>query len=88
MGLGMLGTMHELEDVLSVKKFIEDYLARFYGEKPLLIDWVKAIKTSNTWDLSIRAKFKDREYGLAIRVDSLRKISTAHAITGVARGRP
>jgi hypothetical protein len=88
MGFSMLGTMHELEDVLSVRRFVEDYFARFYGEKPLGIDWVKAVKMSNIWDLSIRAKFKDREYGLAIQVDSLRKISTVHAITGVARARP
>jgi hypothetical protein len=84
----MLGMMHELEDVLSVKKFVEDYLAKFYNEKPLVLDLVRAIKTSNMWDLSVRAKFKDREYGLAIHVDALRRITTGHAITSVARGRP
>jgi hypothetical protein len=84
----MLGIMHELDDVLSVKKFVEEYLARFYGEKPLLIDWVKAIQVSNMWDLSIRARFKEREYGLAIQVDALRKISIGHAITGVAPAQP
>ena len=81
----MLGIMNELDDVLSVKKFVEDYLARFYGEKPLQIDWVKAVKVSNTWDLSLRARFKGHEYGLAIQVDALRKLSIGHAITGVAR---
>ena len=35
--------MDELDDVLAVKGFVEDYLMRFYGEKPLLIDW-KAVK--------------------------------------------
>jgi hypothetical protein len=75
--------MNDLDDVLSVKKFVEDYLTRFYGEKPLLIDWVKAVKVLNAWDLSIRVRFKDREYGLGIRVDVLRKICIGHAITGV-----
>ena len=77
--------MNELDDVLSVKKFVEDYLTRFYEEKPLLINWVKIVKMRNiTWDLSIRVKFKDREYGLAIYVDAFRKICIGHAITGVA----
>jgi len=34
--------MNGLDDVLAVKGFVEDYLTKFYGEKPLLIDWVKA----------------------------------------------
>ncbi len=76
--------MSELDDVLAVKRFVEDYLTRFYDQKPLLIDWVKALKQDNTWDLAIRARFKDREYGLNIRVDALRKICTGHAITGIA----
>jgi len=76
--------MNELDDVLAVKKFVKDYLIRFYDEKPMLIDWVKAVKRDNTWDLAIRARFKDREYGLSIRVDALRKICTGHAITGIA----
>jgi len=43
--------MNELDDVLAVKGFVEDYLTIFYGEKPVLIDWVKAIKilTHGTW---------------------------------------
>jgi hypothetical protein len=76
--------MNDLDDTLSVKKFVEDYLTRFYGEKPLLIDWVKAVKVLNTWNLSIRVRFKDREYGLGIYVDALRKICIGHAITGIA----
>jgi hypothetical protein len=77
--------MNELDDVLSVKKFVEDYLAKFYEEKPLLINWVNIVKLRNiTWDLSIRVKFKDREYGLAIYVDSFRKMCIRHAITGIA----
>jgi hypothetical protein len=36
--------MNELDDVLSVKKFVEDYLAKFYEEKPLLINWVNIVK--------------------------------------------
>jgi hypothetical protein len=76
--------MNELDDMLAVKRFVEDYVAKFYGEKPILIDWVKAVKVSNTWDLSIRVKFKQREYGLGIQVDALRKICTGHAITGIA----
>jgi len=77
--------MNELDDVLSVKKFVEDYLARFYEEKPLLINWVKIVKVRNiTWDLSIRVKFKDHEYGLAILVDAFRKLCIGHAITGIA----
>ena len=76
--------MNELYDVLSVKKFVEDYVARFYGEKPLLIDWVKAVNVFNTWDLSIKVRFKEREYGLGILVDALRKICTGHAITSIA----
>ena len=77
--------MNELDDVLSVKKFVEDYLTKFYGEKPLLINWVEIVKLrSITWDCSIRVKFKDREYGLAILVDAFRKICVGHAITGIA----
>jgi len=77
--------MNELDDVLSVKKFVEDYLAKFYEEKPLLISWVKIVKMRNiTWDLSLRVKFKDREYGLAIYVDVFRKICVGHAITGMS----
>lgn len=76
--------MNELDDVLSVKNFVEDYLTRFYGEKPLLINWMKIVKVLNiTWDLSIRVKFKDREYGLAILVDAFRKICVGHAIIGI-----
>jgi len=78
--------MNELDDVLSVKKFVEDYLTRFYEEKPLLIDWVRVVKVLNTWDLSIRVRFKGREYGLGIYVDALRKICIGHAITGIAVG--
>jgi len=77
--------MNELDDVLSVKKFVEDYLAKFYEEKPLLINWVKIVRVRNiAWDLSIRVKFKNREYGLAIYVDAFRKLCTGHAITGIA----
>jgi hypothetical protein len=76
--------MNELDDVLAVKKFVEDYLTEFYDEKPVLINWVKAVKTLNTWDLAIRAKFKDREYGLSLYVDAFRKICVGHAITGIA----
>lgn len=76
--------MNELDNVLSVKNFVEDYLTRFYGEKPLLINWMKIVKVLNiTWDLSIRVKFKDREYGLAILVDAFRKICVGHAIIGI-----
>ena len=76
--------MNELDDVLSVKKFVEDYLTRFYGEKPMLINWTKIVKVLNiTWDLTIRVKFKDREYGLAILVGAFRKICVGHAITGI-----
>lgn len=76
--------MNELDDVLSVKNFVEDYLTRFYGRKPLLISWMKIVKVLNiTWDLSIRVKFKDREYGLAILVDAFRKICVGHAIIGI-----
>jgi len=38
----------------------------------------------NTQDLSIRVRFKEREYGLSICVDALRKICIGHAITGIA----
>ncbi len=76
--------VNELDDVLAVKRFVEDYLTKFYEEKPVLIDWVRAVKVLNTWDLAIRARFKDREYGLSIRVDALRKICTGHVITGIA----
>jgi len=76
--------MDELDDVLAVKGFVEDYLTRFYGEKPVLVNWVKAVKRDNTWDLSIRVRIRDRDYGLSIFVDALRKICIGHAITGVA----
>ena len=75
---------NELDDVLAVKRFIDDYLTKFYEEKPVLIDWVKAVKVLNTWDLAIRVTFKDREYGLSICVDAFRRICTGHAITGIA----
>lgn len=66
--------MDELDDVLAVKEFVEDYLIRFYGEKLVLVNWVKAVKRDNVWDLSIRVRIKDRDYGLGILVDALRKI--------------
>jgi len=79
--------MNGLDDVLAVKGFVEGYLTKFYGEKPLLIDWVKAVKVLNIWDLSIRVRFKERDYGLSVFVDALRNICVGHAITGVAPAR-
>jgi hypothetical protein len=76
--------MHELDDVLAVKKFVDEYVERFYGGKPVLIDWVRAVKMSERWDLAIRVKFKDREYGLSLQVDALRRTCIGHAITGIA----
>jgi len=76
--------MDALDDVLAAKGFVENYLTKFYGEKPALIDWVKIVKRDNTWDLSIRVRIKDHEYGLGILIDALRKICVGHAITGVA----
>lgn len=68
--------MNELDDVLAVKRFIDDYLTKFYEEKIVLIDWVKAVKVLNTLHLAIRVTFKDLEYGLSICVDPFRRICT------------
>lgn len=76
--------MDELDDLLAVKGFVEDYLTRFYGEKPVLVDWVKAVKRGSTWDLSVRVRIKDRDYGLSIVIDALRGTCIGHAIMGVA----
>jgi len=48
-------------------------------------DWVKAVKVFNTLDLSIRVRFKEREHGLGIYIDALRKMCIRHAITGISR---
>jgi len=64
--------------LLSIKRFVEDYFTRFYNEKPVLIDWVKAVKVLSTWDLAIRAKFIDREYGLSIYVCHLESLLEFH----------
>ena len=50
----------------------------------MLVDWVKAVKRDNTWDLSVRVRIKDRDYGLSIVIDALRGICIGHAIMGVA----
>jgi hypothetical protein len=36
-------------------------------------------------DLSIRVRFKEREHGLGIYIDALRKMCIRHAITGISR---
>jgi len=40
--------MDELDDILAVEGFVEDYPTKFYGEKPALINWVKAFERDNT----------------------------------------
>ena len=76
--------MNELDDVLAVKGFVEDYLTKFYGEEPVIVELTKAIKSLHVWDLSVRVRVGNREYGLAMYVDGLRGICVGHAITSVA----
>lgn len=77
--------MNELDDVLAVKRFVEDYLTKFYGEKPVSIDLVKAVKVSNIWDLTMKVRIPRYDYGLKLSVDALRGLCVGHVITSIAR---
>lgn len=77
--------MDELDDVLAVKRFVDDYLTKFYGEKPVLIDLVKAVKVLNIWDLTMKVRMRTYDYGLKLSVDALRGLCVGHAITSIAR---
>lgn len=66
--------MRELDDVLAVKGFLEDYLQKYYGKKPVIVELTKAIKSFHMWDVSVRARIGDCDYGLAHYIDGFRGV--------------